>query len=159
MSQPPDWLPAMFPVNPWRENMYDLLYEIFCRDFKRSQASYNSHRIWFFPEMEDGKEKIFWHLTDREDRRSGQRLPDLNRSARLPWARPMLDHLAATEILAWDYDEGDGTVKTYVWLKHHHYVIIMKRMKDLSRRLITSFWVEYENTREKMQKKYEARLK
>jgi len=159
MSGTPAWLPAMFPVNPWTADTYDLLYAIFCRDFKFDPASYAGHRVWFFPEMDRGKEEIFWHLTDREDKRSGARYPDLERAARLPWSRPMLDHAAEPEILAWDYEEGDGTVKTYVWLKNHDYVVIMKRMKDLSRRLVTSFWIDYSNTRKKMQGKYDARLK
>ena len=70
----------------------------------------------------------------------------------------MLDHYSAPEILAWDYQEGDGMVKTYVWLKSHDYVIILKRMNDLSRRLVTGFWIEYENTRAKMRKKFHGRL-
>jgi hypothetical protein len=159
MNAPPTWLPAQAIVRPWRNNTYDLLYRIFCRDFKDTPARYRTYDVWFFSELENGKEKIFWHLTDREDPVTRTRYPDLERSARLPWARAMLDSHSATEILAWDYLEGDGGVKTYVWLKDCSYVVILKVMKNKSRRLITSFWIDYPHTRKKMMKKYEDRIK
>jgi len=154
----PEWLPELFPVNPWQEDTYEALYRLFARDFKASQPVYDGHAVWFFPEMEDGKEIIFWHLTSREDKEAGDRLPDLRRSERLPWVRPMLDQPEKPEILAWDHDEGDGTVKTYVWLENDDFVVIMKKYPDGRRRLITSFWVEYGNTKRKLRKKYERRI-
>lgn len=105
--------------------------------------------------MEDGKEKIFWHLTSRDDKETGERLPDLRRCERLPWVRPMLDYPEKREVLAWDHEEGDGTIKTYVWLENHDFVVIMKKYPDGRRRLITSFWVEYANTKRKLRKKYD----
>jgi transcription initiation factor IIE alpha subunit len=70
----------------------------------------------------------------------------------------MLGQTGRPEILAWDQEEGDGTVKTYVWLHEQDFIIIMKKYPDNTRRLITSFWVEYEHTRRKFRKKYNHRL-
>ncbi len=154
----PKWLPELFPVNPWRHDTYEALYRLFERDFKESQLVYGGQNVWFFPEMEDGKEKIFWHLTSREDKEVGERLPDLRRSERLPWVRPILDDPGEPEVLAWDHREGDGTIKTYVWLENDDFLVIMKKYPDGQRRLITSFWVEYENAKRKLRKKYERRL-
>ncbi|MDA3807956.1 MAG: hypothetical protein PF440_08615 [Thiomicrorhabdus sp.] len=154
----PEWLPDLFPVNPWQNDTYEALYLLFERDFKASQPEYDGRAVWFFSEMEDGKEKIFWHLTSRDDKESGDRLPDLRRCERLPWVRPMLNHPEKTEILAWDHEEGGGTVKTYVWLENDDFVVIMKKYPDGRRRLITSFWVEYGNTKRKLRKKYECRI-
>jgi hypothetical protein len=154
----PEWLPELFPVNPWQHDTFDALYRLFERDFKVSQPMYDGQTVWFFPEMEDGKEKIFWHLTSRDDKDAGDRLPDLRRSERLPWVRPMLDHPEKAEILAWDHEEGDGTVKTYIWLENYDFIVIMKKYPDGRRRLITSFWVEYGNTRRKLRKKYDRRI-
>lgn len=154
----PEWLPELFPVNPWKHDTFDALYHLFERDFKVSQPMYDGQTVWFFPEMEDGKEKIFWHLTSRDDKDAGDRLPDLRRSERLPWVRPMLDHPEKAEILAWDHEEGDGTVKTYIWLENYDFIVIMKKYPDGRRRLITSFWVEYGNTRRKLRKKYDRRI-
>ncbi len=62
-------------------------------------------------------------------------------------------------MLAWDYREGDGTVKTYIWIKEENFVVIMKRYdKDMSRRLITSFYVDKNDTRQKFERKYAGRL-
>lgn len=154
----PEWLPDLFPVNPWGHGTYDALYEVFERDLKVSQPVYDGQTVWFFPDVEDEKEKIFWHLTSREDKEAGERLPDLRRSERLPWVRPMLEHPEEPEVLAWDHEEGDGTIKTYVWLENDDFVVIMKKYSDGRRRLITSFWVEYENTKRKLRKKYERRI-
>jgi len=157
MAQPV-WLPEMLPVNPWTSDTYEKLYQLFCRDLKDTRPTYCGSEVWFFLDMDDGKEEIFWHLTSRDDKRTGERLPDLRRSERLPWVRPMLDQPDQPEILDWDHEEGDGAIKTYVWLKDHDFVVIMKKMRNGSRRLITSFWIEYDNTRRKMQRKYDRRI-
>lgn len=155
----PEWLPDLFPVNPWEHDTYDALYRLFRRDFVESQPVYQGHTVWFFPEIEDGKEQIFWHLTSRNDKETGERLPDLRRSERLPWVRSMLDQAQRPEVLAWDHEEGDGTIKTYVWLENYDFVVIMKKYPDGRRRLITAFWVEYSNAKRKLRKKYERRLR
>lgn len=154
----PDWLPDLFRVNPWTEQTYDLLYKIFERDFKETQPCYRGHVIWFFPEKEDGKEVIFWHLTSRKDKNSGERFPDLRRSERLPWARPMLDNSDKPEILDWDYEEDDGDIHTYIWLKDYDYLMILKKYRDGGRRLVTSYWIEYDNFKRKLKKKYNNRI-
>lgn len=159
MSTIPDWMPDMFQVNPWTENTFELLYRIFQTDFVNSQPCYRGNTVWFFPEKEDGKEVVFWHLTSRVDKTTGERLPDLRRSERLPWARPMLANPDKPEILDWDYEEDDGSIKTYVWLKDYDYLIILKKYRNGRRRLITSFWIEYQNFRIKLDKKYEKRAK
>lgn len=158
MAHYPLWLPDLFPVNPWSHDTYEKLYLVFYNDLIASHPVYQGLPVWVFPEMEHGKEKIFWHLTTRQDCKAGERLPDLRRSERLPWIRSMLDHPTYPQILAWDHDEGDRTVKTYVWLEEYDFVVIMKKYPDGRRRLITSFWVEYPNMREKLRKKYNRRL-
>jgi hypothetical protein len=154
----PIWLPQMMDLSSWTNECFDVLYDVFERDFVNSPASYRGNKVWFFPETEAGKPSIFWHLTSREDKATGERLPDFRRAERLPWSRPMLDNAEDPAILAWDYQEDDGAIKTYVWLRDHDFVVIMKKMADKSRRLITSFWLEYGNTKRKMMKKYENRI-
>lgn len=155
----PEWLPDLFPVNPWGHDTYDALYRLFRRDFIESQPVYQRHIVWFFPEIEDGKEQIFWHLTSRNDKETGERLPDPRRSERLPWVRSTLDQAQRPEVLAWDHEEADGTIKTYVWLENYDFVVILKKYPDGRRRLITAFWVEYSNAKRKLRKKYERRLR
>lgn len=158
MNGPPSWLPPMATVSPWTNETYDELYAIFKRDFKDSPALYEGNSVWFFPDMDSGKEVVFWHMTSRTDKETGERLPDLRRSERLPWARPMIDHSNQPEVLAWDYEEGDRTVKTYVWLKDHDFLVLMKKYRRGGRRLITSYYVDQPHTRRSLEKKYAKRI-
>ena len=158
MSDLPIWLPEMVSVNPWTQETFDILYVIFSRDFKDSQTIYKEHIVWFFPEMEDGKELIFWHLTHREDKDSGERLPDLRRCERLTWVKSMISNSEKHEVWAWDYKEGDGSIKTYIWLKDFDFLVLMKKYPDGSRRLITSYYIDYPHKRRKLEKKYRRRI-
>ncbi len=158
-----DWLPELLGVNPWGHGTYDMLYERFRTDFILSQLSYRGHRVWHFPDKEDGREAIFWHLTDREEQQRRHkvqkptRVPDLCRSARLSWVRPMIENCPSHEILDWDIEE-EGSIKTYVWLKSHDFLVLMKRYPDGARRLLTAYCLNYDNMREKLRKKYDRRL-
>lgn len=155
----PAWLPALFSMSPWSPAVTEALYSVFRRDFVDNPACYQNCEVWFFPERERGKELIFWHLVEREDPpRSGNRLPDFRRAERLPWARAMLDHIDDPAVLHWDYAEGDGDIHTYVWLQTLDYLIVMKKYRDGRRRLITAFWLEYENKRRKLAQKHAQRL-
>ncbi|EQD47696.1 hypothetical protein B1A_03805 [mine drainage metagenome] len=159
-QNPPEWLPPLFPVSPWSETVMEWLYAVFRRDFIDMPTRYDGCEVWFFPERERDKELIFWHLVEREDPPgSGNRLPDFRRCERLPWARAMLDNFSAPEIKAWDYVEGDGDNRTYVWLEALDYVIVMKRYRDGRRRLVTAYCVDYESKRRTLRKKWEKRLK
>jgi hypothetical protein len=156
--QYPVWLPAMFNVHPWTEKTFDELYEIFLEDFIEDTASYSGRAVCFSGKMDHGKECIFWHLTCREYSANRGRFADLRRSERLPWARPTIDHNAAPEVRAWDYLEGKGNIRTYVWLKDHDYVLIMEKYSDNEILLVTAFWVENPNFRRKLERKYHQRI-
>jgi hypothetical protein len=108
--------------------------------------------------MEEGREVIFWHLTHREDRQTGQRLPDPRRCERLPWVRSIIVNAHRTEVLAFDYQEGDGSVKTYLWLRDFDFLVLMKKYLDGGRRLITSYYIDYPHKRRKLEGKYDRRL-
>jgi hypothetical protein len=164
----------MAEVSPWTGDTYDMLYAIFRRDFVETKPRYCGHVVWHFPQMEDGKETLFWHLTSREvkpkpvPRRMRKfaaqvmeqpgRYPDLRRSERLPWVRPLIENSQQSQVLAWDYEEGNGDVHTYVWLKNQDFVAIMKKYPDGRRRLITSFYVDKEYKRRSFERKYADRI-
>jgi len=159
----PSWLPPMAEVNPWRETTYDELYAIFRRDFLMTRLSYLGFNVWFYPDTDDnGKKLIFWHLTSREDKSTNPptRLPDLRRSERLPWIRPSILRCPCPsgDILHWDHEEGDGAIKTYIWLHVLDFLIVLKRLPDGRRRLITSYHLDSEHQRDKTRKKHERRM-
>lgn len=174
----PVWLPDLICVDPWvggDGGTYDQLYAVFQRDFVHSHPCYDGREVWYFPDMDDGKEEVFWHLTTREERPKPvprrmrhvvptppaqlARYPDLRRCERLPWVRPLIEHAAWAEVLAWDYLEGDGATKTYVWLKDWDFVVIMKKYPDCKRRLITSFYVDSDYKQQDLERKYLNRIR
>lgn len=154
----PAWLPPLFVISPWTEQTFEDLYAVFKKDFLDNPANYCGQSVWLFPEKERAKEIIFWHLVERENKELCCRVADPRRAERLPWARPMLDNLSDPHVLHWDYEEGDKTIKTYVWLKSFDYLIVLKRMPDMSRRLITSFYIEYSNKRRDLERKYKQAI-
>lgn len=158
MTELPDWLPPMVSVDPWTQKTFDILYFIFKRDFKDNQPVYKGHKVWFFPEMEDEKEVIFWHLTHRKDRKTKERLPDPRRCERLPWIRKIIENSKRPEVLVWDYKEGDGSIRTYLWLKDFDFLVLMKKYPDGRQRLITSYYVDYPHKRRRLEKKYKKRI-
>src|ERR1035437_10443742 len=134
--------------------MYDVLYEVFRREIRNAGLTYRGNKIWYRGGMNDGRENIFWHLTSREEKPvprrkqkyypedasvGGGRFPDFRRCERLRWIKALLEHVGDVEVLDWDYEEGNGEIYTYIWLKAHDFVVIMERMTDGTRRLITSF--------------------
>lgn len=158
MNRKPDWLPDMISVDPWTGSIFDELYQVFRQDFLVTQPIYKNQRVWIFPDKNKGKEDIFWHLTSQENRRMSDRVPSPDRCKRLPWIRSVIENSYRPEVKNWDYEEGDGTIKTYLWVEALDYLVILKKYQDGGRRLITAFCVGYKNTRHKLEKKYQNRL-
>ena len=159
MNAFPSWLPSLISLNPWTQKTFEKLYEVFKSDFKINPPVYEGQQVWTFPEMKNGKEVIFWHLTHREDGETGERLPDFRRAERLPWIKAIIENAQSTDILVWDYKEGNGALNTYLWLKDYDFLVLMKKYPDGSRRLLTSFYIDYPNYRRKLEKKYAKRIK
>lgn len=157
--QHPSWLPALFEVSPWHHDTYDLLYDLFHENFIANKTYHRGKYVGFSRDLEDGKERIFWHLTTRDDKTLEDRFPDLRRSERLPWLKPMLEKNHNPEVLVWEYTESDGSTNIYIWLKDHDYVAIIKKIKTGALILITAYWIEYENVKKKLKKKYDSRNK
>ncbi len=173
----PEWLPGKVSVNPWTKDTYAMLYRIFCRDIRDHDLRYIGNDVWIFPDTEDGKERIFWHLTTRETKRKkiprrkrkfypegqtyteAERLPDPRRCERLPWVKTLIENPSEPEVLAWDYEEGDRTMKTYIWIKDNNFVVIMKKYPDGRRRLITSFYVDKPYKQRDFERKYANRIR
>lgn len=134
-----------------------MLYQIFDRDFKQTPPLLDGKGVWFFPDMEDGREVIFWHLTHRDDKESGTRVPELQRCARLAWIRCVIEHSQEPEVLKWEYLEADGKRNTYLWLKDHDYLVLLRNMRSGSLRVITAHCIDFEGKRKSLDAKYKKR--
>ena len=86
-------------------------------------------------------------------------MPNLRRCERLPWVRALIEYSTKPDVRAWDYEEGDLTIKTYLWLKNFDFVVIMKKYSNGTRRLITSFYVDELYKQKDFERKYLNRMK
>ena len=173
----PAWLPSHIPFGGDWNTFIRALCIIFERDFKNRWPRFRTFPVWHNRRVDPtdiyGFEEGFWHLVSRDQpvynrqtRRNGkQRLPDFDRAGRLPWAKPIIEHETAVEVMVWDYDEATkwGTVvRTYVWLKNHDYVVILER-KEIPKgdvfMLVTSFFVDYEAKRRDLLSRFARRRK
>jgi hypothetical protein len=173
-TPPPAWLPPHIPFSGDWSAFVTALYAVFSRDFKTSFPWFQGRPVWHnrrvFPDG-DGKEEGFWHLVTREqwifDQRSRkkikERLPELDRAGRVPWARPIIEHPADPQMLVWEFEDETKrgpAVRTYVWLQPHDYVVVLERQAkergDIYQ-LITSFWVDYPGKREDLESRYARR--
>ncbi|MCK5131581.1 MAG: hypothetical protein KAR40_05455 [Candidatus Sabulitectum sp.] len=169
------WIPPILRVRPWEADTYDMLYGVFCEDIRDSKLIYAGHDVWFFrQEFENGKEALFWHLTTQKPpkiprrmqkfvnngtyKEETERLPDLLRCERLCWINPIICNHHKKEILDWDYEEGNGTIKTYLWLKGHSFLVVLKYFPNGCRRLITSFYVNSSYKRKDLERKLSCRI-
>jgi len=159
----PAWLPPVHSCDGSWPEVVAALYSIFDRDFRSGRPRVRGAPIWWNRTVKGGDqfEEGFWHLISRTDPKTGERLPEFRRAERLPWCRPVIDHEHEPEILVWDYVEGNGRTRTYVWLSDHDYVTIMER-RPAQRRdvmfLVTAYYVDGKGRRRQLQSKYEARV-
>ena len=158
MSPMPQWLPSMVSVDGVWEVVLRNLYTIFEHDFKTTQPLLGGKRVfWDRRILEGNKEEGFWHLITRTDKESGARLLDPRRAGRLPWCAPTINNSGDISVKLWNYREGNGRLRTYVWLEDWDYIIILeKRPQKLGDVffLITAYHVDGENRKRQLRNKY-----
>ena len=161
----PDWLPDTVCVNGEWNDVVARLYNVFDRDFRQIECSFEGVPVWWDRRKLGGSpyEEGFWHLITRVDKASGDRLLDPRRAERLPWCKPTIEHSREPEVRVWDYREAPGMIRTYLWLEHWDYVIVIEKRQlrggPKVAFLITAFYVEGKSTKRRLQSKYERRVR
>jgi hypothetical protein len=157
----PVWLPHLVSVNGQWERVVAMLYRIFVHDFIVSSPLYEGRLILWDDRKLDGQyEEGFWHLITREDYTTGNRLFDPPRAERLPWCAPVINNSGDPAVKLWNYREGGGRIRTYLWLEQFDYVIILEirsQRRGEVAFLFTAFHVDGASTRKKLQNKYANR--
>lgn len=174
----PAWLPGIIPFQGDWNFFVRALYKVFSTDFKTGGPRFRYRPLWYNQRIEAddpfGYEEGFWHLVTRDQwvynrvtrRNEKERLPEFDRAARLPWAKPITQHESAPELLVWEFEEETQrhgkAVRIYLWLKDLEYVVILerqsKRMGEVYM-LITSFLVDCDAKRKDLESRYARRLK
>jgi len=163
MSELPPWLPAIISVNGEWEDVLCRLYHVFASDFKRSGCMFQERPVWWDRRVLPGEryEEGFWHLITRDDSRTKQRLFDPRRAERLPWCAPTLRNSQDIRVRVWDYEEGGGSIRTYVWLQNWDYVIVLEKKRARVGEvafLVTAYHVDGESQKRSLRRKYEKRV-
>lgn len=159
----PEWLPELLDTNGSWDEILDRLYAVFDTEFKQGKPRYDGLPVWWDRRCLDGDphEEGFWHLTTREDKTTGDRLLDTPRAKRLRWCKATIDNCALADVLVFDYEEGNGKIRTYLWVHEADYVVILERRekkgKTIAYSLVTAFFLDGPSRRRAMQKKYDNR--
>jgi len=154
-------LPALLPFSGnWSEwaAFIDTCYQVF-RDTLMTppRPRFRDRMVHvddFVGQQDEGRERIFWHLTTK-DHPGGGRDPDPNRAVRVNWIRVLIEN--HSQFKTWRYLEvkEKAVYRWYIWAEQHDFLVILEEKKNRYQ-LITSFWVEEWN-REKLNKKHEKR--
>jgi len=165
----PDWLPDLVDTNGEWSEVVARLYAIFERDFKRGRPIWKGRQIWWDSRRDanDPYERGFWHLITTVDRQTNDRLPDFRRAERLAWCAAVITHCDDPSVLEWEYREGDGRIRSYLWLRDLDFVVILEKDARCDKTkgtwfevamLITAYYVDGEGSRRRLQSKYDRRL-
>jgi hypothetical protein len=160
----PEWLPELIDTNGSWDEILGRLYAVFEKDIKNGKPCLNGRQVWWDRRCKggDSHEEGFWHLVTREDKKTKERLLDTPRAKRLQWCRAVIANSDAVEVTAFDYIEGDGTRRTYLWGKSFDYVVILESTPTRNfgdvYRLVTAYVLDGPDTKRSMQRKFDDRV-
>lgn len=173
----PKWLPPIVPYHGDWAPFVKALHALFSIDFKSGTLRFRGCPVWYdrrvLRDDPHGFEEGFWHLVTRDEWvydpvkrcKEKQRLPEIERARRLPWGRPSIEHETEPELLVWDFEDElkqGKVVRTYLWLKHLDYMVILERQKkergDIFM-LITTFLVDAPGKHANLESRYQRRKK
>lgn len=158
MTARPEWLPAPLGLNPIPSNIHELLYDIFERDFTSGKPQFNGLQVWWDRRIVDTYPEGYWHIVSKTFK--NDRILEPARAEKLPWCAPVITNNGTSEVTVFEADE-----KTYLWLEHLDYVVILGK-RELAARggkpalevmwLITAFNIDGDSTRKKLERKRDA---
>lgn len=158
-------LPELLDYGGLWPPLREVAYAVFRRDFFEQGVHDGDMRVMVNGAMHgDGREMGFHHLTTRDHGDGQNRHPDVDRTRRIHWIKPLVENSSndVVGILAWRHLEGTGEVHRYYWAVEDNFVAIcLEGKKSRSGRLIllSAFYVSFGPKRSDLEKKYKRRLR
>jgi hypothetical protein len=147
----PDWLPPLIRIaaadGNW-DTYLAMLYAKFRDDFLTSRPPWQCKRFALkrHPVIAE-KEATFWHLIS-DGKREDDRLPDLERCARIAWPRAMIEAVGSDKVLVWRNMRGSNQ-RIVIALPDFSYVVILVEREEFVM-VWTAYLVEQRHRQEKL---------
>ncbi len=155
-----NWLPSLIPYadfNGQWEPYEQAIYDLFERDFIKSQPIFNGKRVSINKDpKQKGKEAGFWHLTS-EGPIEADRTPDFRRCERIAWIRASIDEASRnnSRVFVWtSRSQPRREDRVVLALRDFSFVVILAERPKYCI-LITAFFIERGHQRQKYRKQYE----
>ncbi|MDE7176117.1 MAG: hypothetical protein K2N75_08800 [Helicobacter sp.] len=134
----------------------NLAYEHFKKDFILTPL-YLADYIYINPQSHrklKGKEKIFWHITTRENKNNKKREFDIQRACRICWIKQIIINYTHQEVKAF-YHKEKREIRFYLWLYNYDFVVILQKLGKTDSFLVTSFYIDKGYNKKIYQSRYE----
>ncbi|HZE73626.1 MAG TPA: hypothetical protein VE135_29285 [Pyrinomonadaceae bacterium] len=155
MSSPADWLPELITLDScggdW-EKYVEVVYAKFVQDFMGQRLTFEGQRLTLRRHpIVRGKEASFWHLVSEGDKEE-DRLPDMDRCARIGWTRAIIDHAASNCVKKWENKRG-GNTNICLWVEQEGYLVILGKRTGYT--LLLTGYIVPPRRDKKLRKEYE----
>jgi uncharacterized protein YifN (PemK superfamily) len=141
-----------------KDEIIHFLYQIFHCDFVANKTLL-ADKIYIDPisnDKDDGKEKIFWHITTKENPKNKKREFDEKRSARIKWIKTIILNYAHSTIkVFYHYENKQKVVRMYLWAYEKDFIVIIQKLGKSSSHLVTSFYIDKHYNKEIYEKRYQ----
>lgn len=159
MCNRPDWLPPIREMNgDWATDQAEL-YAIFVEAFINNKCYFQEQLVW--PDKtkyEDDIEEGFWHVITA-NYTDDRRLVDPRRAERLVWIRPLIENHDDASVRTFTWLHNGKKPRIYIWKEDCDYLVILEPTRNGKMvRLITAFYLDGKNSREKYTKRYNERV-
>lgn len=151
------WLPPLVLLEDsggeWNRYV-EKVYQYFKQDFIDRKPVFRGRRLGLKRHpLSQGKEATFWHMTS-EGSDEANRTPDLRRCERIRWQRQIIELADAKGVKVWTSIKNKEH-RIHLWLESEDYLVVLA---DRGEYLLpwTAYVVNWDHTRRKLQKEYEA---
>ena len=134
----------------------DAAYDVFKADFLDSRPIFRNTEMGLkkLP-IRNEREATFYHMTT-EGNNEEHRVYDCDRTERLPWAKPLIEHEKSEQVRVWS-EKKKGKTRIHLWLHKRDYLLVIQQMrKDGGFYYLpwTAFAINYSHYRQKLESRW-----